>query len=211
MEDKYKIFDDRFIKDFNEKTFSGYKKSDVVSILFKSIDTNKVENACNWITECIISGYTFKIWEKILLYAFKTIHINNPKLPQFLLNKNTILFNQYKRLNTKNKDIVLILRNSQMIRNLFFDVITTLCSSSKTKKYDKIPKITNDDFDFQNLRTRLCATMNLLPEGIIHFNDPEELKIFINEFYFNLKNPLVGYDKCCYWFMVDYQRSSRKK
>ena len=33
MEDKYKIFDDRFIKDFNEKTFSGYKKSDVVSIL----------------------------------------------------------------------------------------------------------------------------------------------------------------------------------
>ena len=43
--------------------------------------------------------------------------------------------------------------------------------------------------------------MNLLPEGIIHFNDPEELKIFINEFYFNLKNPLVGYDKCCYWVL----------
>ena len=213
MEEKYKIIDDRFVKDFNEKTFSGYKKNDVVSALFKSIDANKVENACNWITECIISGYTFKIWDKILLYAFKTIHINNPQLPHFLLNKNTILYNQYKRLNTNNKDIVLILRNSQMIRNLFFDVITTLCSSSKTKKYDKTPKISNEDFDYQNLRSRLCATMNLLPEGIIHFNDPEELKIFINEFYFNLKNPLVGYDKCCYWvqWLIKWDELHKKK
>ena len=213
MEEKYQIIDNRFLKDFKDKTFSGYKKKEVINILFKSLDTNKIENACNWITECIISGYTFKIWEKILLYAFKTIHINNPQLPAFLLNKNIILFNQFKRLNTNNKDIVLILRNSQMIRNLFFDVITTLCCSSKTKKYDKLPKITNDDFDFQKIRSRLCATMILLPDGIIHFNDPEELKIFINEFYFNLKNPLVGYDKCCYWvlWLVKWEALHKQK
>ena len=213
MDPKYKINDTRLMNNFKEKTFSGYKKSDVMNILFKSIDKNKIENSCNWITECIISGYTFIIWEKILVYAFKTIHINNPKIPLFLLDKNEILFNQFKRLNVKDKNIVLILRNSQMIRNLFFDVIVTLCTSSKTKKYDLNPKINNDDFDFHNLRKRLSATMNILPEGIIHFNDPEELKIFINEFYFHLKNPLVGYEKCCYWvlWLVKWDDLHKKK
>ena len=201
MDNKYIINDSRILKNFKESTFCGYKKTDVMNVLFKSIDSNKIENACNWITECIISGYIFVVWEKLLLYAFKTVHINNPKLPFYLLNKNEILYNQYKRINIKDKDIVLILRNSQMIRNLFFDVVTTLCTSSKTKKYDKLPKINNDDFDFHKLRSRLSATMNMLPDHIIHFNDPDELKIIINEFYFHLKNHLVGYEKCCYWIL----------
>ena len=213
MDHKYQINDSRLMNDFKDSTFSGYKKSDVITTLFKNIDKNKAENSCNWITECILSGYTLHIWDKILVYAFKTIHINNSKLPQYLLNKHEILYNQYKRLNVKNKDIVLILRNSQMIRNLFFDVITTLCSSSKSKKYDKSIKINNDDFDFNNMRTRLCATMNLLPNHIIHFNDPEELKIIINEFFFNLKNPLVGYEKCCYWvlWLIKWDDLHKKK
>ena len=213
MDPQYKINDSRFLNDFKDKTFSGYKKSEVISILFKNIDKNKVENSCNWIAECILSGYTLLIWDKILVYAFKTIHINNPKLVFYLLNKTEILYNQFKRLNVKNKDIILILRNSQMIRNLFFDVITTICSSSKTKKYDKVIKIVNEDFDFNNMSSRLSATMNMLPDHIIHFNDPEELKIIINEFFFNLKNPLVGYEKCCYWvqWLVKWDDLHKKK
>ena len=64
---------------------------EVITNLALAISLNKVENACNWITECILSGYTLQIWEKILVYAFKTIHINNAKLALFLLNKNEIL------------------------------------------------------------------------------------------------------------------------
>ena len=213
MDPKYQINDTRLMNDFKDCTFCGYKKNDVITTLFKNIDKNKIENACNWIAECILSGYTLSVWEKILIYAFKTIHINNPLLPFYLLNKTQILYNQFKRLNVKDKDIVLILRNSQMIRNLFFDVITTLSSSSKTKKYDKLPKIKNEDFDFNNLRMRLTATMNMLPNHIIHFNDPEELKIIINEFFFNLKNPLVGYEKCIYWvlWLVKWDELHKKK
>ena len=213
MDPKYQINDTRLLNDFKDCTFCGFKKSDVFNTLFKNIDKNMIENACNWITECIVSGYSLVIWDKLLIYAFKTIHINNPFLPQYLLNKTQILYNQFKRLNIKDKDIVLILRNSQMIRNLFFDVIVTLCSSSKTKKYDKYPKIKEEDFDFNNLRTRLTATMNVLPNHIIHFNDPEELKIIINEFYFNLKNPLIGYDKCIYWvlWLIKWDDLHKKK
>ena len=213
MNSNYLINDTRLLIDFKDKTFSGYKKSDLFNILFKSIDKNKIESACNWITECLISGYTLPIFEKLLIYSCKVVHINNPRLPFYLLNKAQIIDNQMKRLNVKNKDIVLLLRNSQMIRNLFFDLITTLCTSSKTKKYDKIPKIAEEDFDFHNLRNRLCATMNYVPQHIIHFNDPEELKIIINEFFYNLKNPLNGYEKCIYWvlWIVKWEELHKKK
>ena len=70
MDPKYQINDSRLMNDFKDSTFSGYKKSDVISVLFKNIDKNKIENASNWITECIISGYTFPILEKLLIYHF---------------------------------------------------------------------------------------------------------------------------------------------
>jgi hypothetical protein len=202
MDDIYKINDNRLMDDFKIKTFSGYKKSDVINTLFKSIEQKKVENACNWTIECIISGYTMQLWEKLLIFSCKVVHINNPRLPIYLLNKNIILNNQLKRLNVNDKNIVLILRDSQMIRNLFFDVISTLTMSNKTKKYDKLPKINEkEDFDFSNIKTRMKATMNIIPNYILKFDDPDELKIIINEIYFNLKNKLSGYDRSCYWIL----------
>ena len=36
-----------------------------------------------------------------------------------------------------------------------------------------------DDFNFTNIQKRLCAPMNILPGYIIHFNDPDELRIII--------------------------------
>ena len=65
MNNNYLINDTRLLIDFKDKTFSGYKKTDLFNILFKSIDKNKIESACNWITECLISGYTLPIFEKL--------------------------------------------------------------------------------------------------------------------------------------------------
>ena len=214
MNEKYLIVDKRNLNDFKEKTFSGYKKKDVITTLFKSIEKNKIEEACNWITECILSGYTKIVWEKLIIFSSKIIHINNPNLPYFLLRKNKIFHNQLKKLNPKCKDDILLLRNSQMIRNLFFDVVTTLCTSSKTKRYDNLPKINPmEDFEYHNIQKRLCAPMNILPSHIIHFNDPDELRIIINEIYTMSKNKQIGYDKCCYWILwiVQWETLHKKK
>ena len=88
-----------------------------------------------------------------------------------------------------------------MVRNLFFDVVSTLTTSLKTKRYDKYPKLNDDDFNFLNIQKRLCGQMNILPEHIIHFNDPDELRVIINEIFTMLKNKQFGYEKCCYWIM----------
>ena len=74
--------------------------------------------------------------------------------------------------------------------------------SPKTKRYDKYPKIDESkDFQFVMIKEKLNATMNLLPSHIIKFTDPEELRIIMNEIFFNLKNQLGGYDRCIYWVL----------
>ena len=212
MDERNLINDKRNLDSFKIKTFSGFKKNEVFTILFKSIEKGKVEDACHWTTECILSGYSNILFEKLINFSSKIIHINNPNLPNYLLKKNKIYHNQLKKLNTKCKDNILLIRNSQMIRNLFFDIVVTLCISLKTKRYDKLPKINIDeDFEYHNIQKRLCAKMNILPSHIIHFNDPDELRIIINEIFTLSKNYQFGYDKCCYWIQWIFEWESLHK
>ena len=50
-----------------------------------------------------------KLWEKLLNFSAKIIHINNPKLPYYLYRKNLVFMNQINRLNTTSKDKYLYL------------------------------------------------------------------------------------------------------
>jgi hypothetical protein len=198
MNDQYKIIDTRPIESFKTISFSGYKKSDVINSVLKSIETKKIESACHWCCECILSGYTLLLWDKLISFYCKIIYINNPNVPNYLYKKNQILMNQISHLG-KSKENILLLRNSQMIRNLLFDVVSTLTVSSKTKRY-VIPKINEkEDFLFHNIQKRLCAQMNILPSHIMHFNDPDELRIILNEIFTLLKNNQFGFEKSCYW------------
>ena len=70
MDDKYKIDDNRGNSFFKTKTFSGFKKNDVFKALFQSIEKGKLENACNWTTECIISGYLVELLAFKKSYSF---------------------------------------------------------------------------------------------------------------------------------------------
>ena len=212
MNEEYLIKDIREMGHFKDETFSGFKKREVYTTLFKSIETNKVENACYWITECIISGYTLDILEKLVIFSSKIIHINNPRLPCFLLKKYETLELTIKHLT--NKDDYLHLRNTQSIRNLFFDLITTLCTSSKQNRYDKYPKLKPEiDFDFLQIKNKLIATMQCVPSHILKFSDPEELRIVINELIYNLKNNLGSYERVCYWvtWIFEWEKIQKKK
>ena len=52
MNKQYIIEDTRFLESFKDKSFSGFKKTDVIKALYKSIETGKVENA-SLDNECI--------------------------------------------------------------------------------------------------------------------------------------------------------------
>ena len=42
MNDQYKIIDTRNLESFKQKSFSGYKKNDVINAVLKSIEMKKV-------------------------------------------------------------------------------------------------------------------------------------------------------------------------
>ena len=73
MNNDYIIIDGRPLEAFKDKTFSDFKKKDVLNSLFKSIDQGKTEEACFWCTECIVSGYCEELFEKLIIYNSKNI------------------------------------------------------------------------------------------------------------------------------------------
>ena len=207
------ITDPRPLEAFKEKSFSDFKKREVYSVLFKSIEIRKIENACYWITECIVSGYTLDIVEKLLIFSSKTIHINSPQLPIYLYRKYAIFLQSIDHLNKKEKHKHIHLRNTDTIRNYLFDLVVILCLSPKNKRYDKYPKINPDlDFQFSTIKNKMNATMQVLPSSIIRFTDPEELRIILNELFFNLKNKLGGYEKSSYWisWILQWEKKNKK-
>ena len=213
MDPKYIIEDARPLSEFKDKTFSGFKKRDVINALFKSIETGKIENACYWITECIISGYTVDIYEKLIQFSSKVIHINSPNLPEFLWRRYSTFHKSIDHIGKNEKDKYIHLRNTESIRNNLVDIVVTMTVSPKTKRYDKYPKIDESkDYQFTVIKDKLNATMQLLPSHIIKFTDPEELRIIMNEIFFNLKNKLGGYDRCVYWvhWLIKWEKKNRK-
>ena len=214
MDEKYRINDSRQHEAYKEITFTGFKKNHVINALFKSIETKKIEEACHWTTECILSGYSDILFEKLIIFISKVIHINNPNLPLYILRKKKVYNNQIALLNDKDKDRFILLRNSQMIRNLFFDIVTTLCTSPRTKKYDKYSKIDIvEDFKYENMKKRLCSKMHILPDHIIRFNDADDIRIIINEIFTMCKNKQFGYDRCCFWiqWLLRWEAQHKKK
>ena len=214
MNSEYLILDPRPLEAFRDKTFSGFKKKEVYKALLKSIDTGKVEEACYWVTECICSGYCRDVLEKCLIHASKVIHINSPSLPMLLLRKYRGLMNAINDIPSKEKHRLIHLRNTQEVRNNMIDVVVTLSTAPKTKRYDVLPKVDGKtDFQFAKIKEKMNATMHLLPGNVIKFTDPEELRIIMNEIFFNLKNSNGGYEKVCYWieWLVQWEKRNKSR
>jgi len=213
MNKEFIIIDPRPLEAFKDKTFSDFKKRDVINKFFKSIEEGKVEEGCYWATECICSGYSIELTEKMILISSKINHINNPKLPEYLWRRYTTFLSSYNHIGKKEKDKLIHLRNTQSVRNLIFDLVITISQSPRSKRYDKYPKVTDNDFQYSTIQSNLIATMQILPSHLLRFTDPEELRIIMNEFLFHLKNALGGYEKSCYWvvWLVQWEKINKKK
>ena len=190
------INDCRTNNDFKSKTFSKYGRSKVKNELLMSLYNNKIEPACYWSIELICAGHYHDLWDVLLLYISRYIHLGNPKLPIYIemrfQNFKTVVQNGYI-------DNELSLRNNDKIRKLFAELICILCNSRKKHAFESLAIKDINDFEVVNLSRKLKAPNIQYAEEIFKKGDPKELFIAINEFAYHISNISKDITQACYW------------
>lgn len=175
---------------FTATTFSNHKKSAVKQALLLSLSQSRIETSCHWVAEMVCSGYFTEIWDVVLLFFAKHIHLGNPKLPLYL----ELRFNHFRREATEEL-VELRLRNNLVVRRLFAEIIAVLCTSQKHRSYELVV-VKTDDLGITNLHEKLRAP-NMQYLTILQDKDPKELYVPLNELAYALdsKNSVDA----CYW------------
>ena len=197
------INDKRNMKEFRGITFSKYKKSDAKKEFLKSINDGKIEQSCYWLCEFICAGHFSEVWDLIIITMSKNIHLGNPKLPIYI----ELRFNDFKNI-IHNGYIgnEIKMRNNIKIRNLFAEIVSIMCLSTKKLAFSNI-KVAKEDYNITNISFKLKADNTNYAQRIYKSEDPKELFIAVNEFAYHLSKKSNNLQQACYWleWMLGYQ------
>lgn len=191
------INDIRGDNEFRGITFSKYKLSDVTKALLKSMINSRIEPACNWSAELICAGKFIELWETLLSFMGKYVHLANPRLPTYIHLRyetfKSVMANGYLGNETR-------MRNNPKIRSLFAEIVSVLCYSNKLHQYESIKISKTEEYDITTMSEKLKAPHVNYLDGVFIKGDPPELFIALNEFAFHLSNEVGSSSHfACYW------------
>ena len=203
-ESEININDERLFNDFKNETFSKFQKSQVTKELITCLIASKIESACYWSIELICAGHYIDLWESILLFIGKYIHLGNPKLPIYV----ALRFNNFKDILTNGYiDNELQLRNNIKIRQLFAEIICVLCLSRKKHSLEVIKIKKEEEFNMTTMSSKLNAPSVKYANDVFKTDDPTELFIAINEFAYHVSSESKNVISACYWleWILEYE------
>lgn len=206
----FDINDIRMVNDFKGMTFSKFKKTEAKKELLNSLKNGKIEDSLNWSSEFVCCGSFIDLWDSILLFVGKHIHLANPKLPIYLL----LRFNNFKDiLQNGYVGFELNMRNNPKIRKLFAEIITVLCLSKKKHSIENISIKKKEEFDMDTMSSKLKAPSIDYVSKIFKSEDPKVLTIAINELMYHLSNDSLNSLESCYWveWILEFENLCKKK
>jgi len=204
------INDVRPIGSFKGVSFSKYKKTEVRNQLVENIQKGKIEPACYWASELICAGHYMDLWEVILHYAGKYIHLGNPKIVLYLEMRYGI----FREIMQKGHYVSeLDLRNNPRIRQLFAEIISVLTVSNRKHSFESIKINRQEEFDMTQMTERLKAPHVKYAESIFLPEDPKELYIAINEFAYHISPERRNMLSACYWieWIIEFDLICKKR
>jgi hypothetical protein len=204
------INDKRSLAEFKGVSFSKFQKNKVKTELINSLIMSKVESACYWTAELVCSGHFSDLWEIILLFVSKYIHLGNPKLPIYI----SMRFKNFKEI-LCNGFIgnELALRNNMKIRNLFAEIVSLLCHSRKKHNLEAVKIQKAEEFNISHMASRLKAPTIGYIKDIFQPEDPKELYIALNEFAYHISAETKNSVSACYWleWILEYETLCKQK
>ena len=203
------ISDKRDPKEFRGITFSKFKKSEAKKELLNSLINGRIEPSCYWSAEYVCAGHFLELWDVIILFFSKHIHLGNPKLPLYI----QLRFNDFKNI-VINGYIgnELKMRNNPKIRILFAEIISILALSDKKHTLSPI-KVNKNDFNMQEITDKLKADNVHYASRIFLPDDPKELFIALNEFAYSLSRNRNNTIQSCYWleWIIEFEALCKRE
>jgi hypothetical protein len=189
--------------EFRGFSFSKFKKADVKKELLNSLIHSKIEPACYWSAELICSGHYTDLWEIILLFFSKFVHLGNSNIGIYL----EMRINDFKGiLNNGYSDNPLRLRNNDKIRKLFCEIMCILCDAKRRHSFDNV-KIKPEDLNIVSVKDKFKAPSTDYGDEALTTEDPKELLPFINELAYSVTESGNNLMNACYWieWIIEYE------
>ena len=208
VQDTSYINDIRIPSDFKSCSFSKYKRTEVKSTLIKTMLKGKIEESCYWSAELVCAGHFMDLWEIILYYHGKYIHLGNPKLILYLENR-------YHAFRNVMENAVytceLQLRNNINIRKLFAEIICVLIMSPRKPSFEQVKIHRIEEFDAQHISEKVKVPDKNFLEEVFLKQDPKGMFIALNELAFHLTQS-DGMMMACYWieWIMEFDSICRK-
>lgn len=190
----------RDTRKFDKTSYSQYNKKSVFTEWSKAILHAQYETACHYVAEIDCSLWQDELWEKMIIFASRHIHLHNPSLPTFLNRQFT------KYLELLKNETPTRLRNNESHRKILCQLTGIFVYSGKGPTYE-LPKIETNSSKIEELKnySRHYVTQLTIKQG-----DSILLMTLLNGIFNYLEDGLIHKALECLAILLNIEKEMKK-